>query len=92
MGAHRRVGDIGHALHCAQSGEDANCSSGCSPSLKRKLLWPIASNETFSGWAKTFADPRLCVAIVDQLTFSGNIIETGTDSPTHSATATKPTK
>ena len=27
-----------------------------------------------------FADPRLCAAIVDRLTFGGNIIETGTDS------------
>ncbi|MGZ9935820.1 IS21-like element helper ATPase IstB [Streptomyces sp. NC-S4] len=32
----------------------------------------IASNESFSGWTKTFTDPRL--------TFGGNIIETGTDS------------
>jgi DNA replication protein DnaC len=40
----------------------------------------IASNETFSGWTKTFTDPRLCAAIVDRLTFGGTIIETGTDS------------
>lgn len=40
----------------------------------------IASNESFSGWIKTFTDPRLCAAIVDRLTFGGNIIETGTDS------------
>ena len=25
---------------------------------------PIASNESFSGWTKTFTDPRLCAAIV----------------------------
>jgi len=31
-------------------------------------------------WTKTFTDPRLCAAIVDRLTFGGNIIETGTDS------------
>ena len=37
----------------------------------------IASNESFSGWTKTFTDPRLCAAIVDRLTFGGNIIETG---------------
>jgi hypothetical protein len=36
--------------------------------------------EPFSGWTKTFTDPRLCAAIVDRLTFGGNIIETGTDS------------
>ena len=40
----------------------------------------IASNESFSGWNKTFTDPRLCAAIVDRLTFNGAIIETGTDS------------
>jgi hypothetical protein len=28
----------------------------------------------------SFTDPRLCAAIVDRLTFGGNIIETGTDS------------
>jgi DNA replication protein DnaC len=32
------------------------------------------------GWTKTFTDPRLCAAIVDRLTFGGNIIETGSDS------------
>ncbi|MFC3690280.1 IS21-like element helper ATPase IstB [Aquipuribacter hungaricus] len=40
----------------------------------------IASNESFSGWTKTFTDPRLCAAIVDRLTFGANIIETGTQS------------
>ena len=40
----------------------------------------IASNESFSRWTKAFTDPRLCAAIVDRLTFGGNIIETGTDS------------
>ncbi len=38
----------------------------------------IASNESFSGWTKTFTDTRLCAAIVDRLTFGGNIIEAGT--------------
>lgn len=40
----------------------------------------IASNESFSGWAKTFTDPRLCAAIVDRRTCNGAIIETGTNS------------
>ena len=40
----------------------------------------IASTESFSGWTKTFTDPGLCAAIVDRLTFGGNIIETGTQS------------
>jgi DNA replication protein DnaC len=37
----------------------------------------IASNEPFSSWTTTFTDPRLCAAIVDRLTFAGQIIETG---------------
>jgi DNA replication protein DnaC len=40
----------------------------------------IASNESFSGWTKTFTDSRLCAAIVDRLTFNGAIIQTGTES------------
>jgi len=40
----------------------------------------IASNEPFSGWTKTFTDPRLCAAIVDRLTSNRTIIETGIDS------------
>lgn len=47
---------------------------------EEKASVAIASNESFSGWAKTFTDPRLCAAIVDRLTFGGNIIETGNDS------------
>jgi len=31
-------------------------------------------------WTKTCTDPRLCAAIVDRLTFAGQIIETGTTS------------
>jgi DNA replication protein DnaC len=40
----------------------------------------IASNEPFSSWTKTFTDPRLCAAIVERLTFGGQIIETGSTS------------
>ncbi len=47
---------------------------------EEKTAVAIASNDTFSGWTKTFTDPRLCAAIVDRLTFGGNIIETGTSS------------
>jgi len=47
---------------------------------EEKASVAIASNESFSGWTKTFTDPRLCAAIVDRLTFGGNIIETGTAS------------
>ncbi len=47
---------------------------------EEKVSVEIASDESFSGWTKTFTDPRLCAAIVDRLTFGGHIIETGTDS------------
>jgi DNA replication protein DnaC len=47
---------------------------------EEKTSVAIASNESFSGWTKTFTGPRLCGAIVDRLTFGSNIIETGTDS------------
>ncbi|MDH6589916.1 DNA replication protein DnaC [Streptomyces sp. SAI-133] len=40
----------------------------------------MASNESFSGWTKTFTDLRLHAAIVDRLTFNGAIIQTGTES------------
>lgn len=40
----------------------------------------IASNASFSGWTKTFTDPRLCAAIVDRLTFNSATIQTGTES------------
>jgi DNA replication protein DnaC len=45
---------------------------------EKKASVAIASNESFAGWTKTFAAPRLCAAIVDRLIFGGNIIETGT--------------
>ena len=47
---------------------------------EEKASVAIASNESFSGWPKTFTDPRLCAAIVDRLTFNATIIETGTES------------
>jgi DNA replication protein DnaC len=47
---------------------------------EEKASVAIASNESFGGWTKTFTDPRLCAAIMDRLTYGGNIIETGTDS------------
>ena len=47
---------------------------------EEKTAVAIATNDSFSGWTKTFTDPRLCAAIVDRLTFGGNIIETGTSS------------
>ena len=53
-------------------------SRGCASRARTTRF--VASNESFSGWTKTFTDPRLCSAIVDRLTFGGNIIETGTDS------------
>ena len=39
----------------------------------------VATNASFGGWTKTCTDPPLCAAIVDRLTYGGNIIETGTE-------------
>jgi len=47
---------------------------------EEKASVATATNEPFSGWTKTFTDPRLCAPIVDRLTFNGTIIETATDS------------
>lgn len=40
----------------------------------------VASNAPFSEWKRTFTDPRLCAAIVDRVTYKGQIIETGSQS------------
>jgi len=56
-----------------------------SPRCEEKASVAIASNETFSGWTKTFTDPSLCAAIVDWLTFDGHIIKTP-PTPTDSST------
>ncbi|WP_281283761.1 ATP-binding protein [Nonomuraea longispora] len=59
---------------------EPNCCSRFSPKGEETNSVAIASNESFSGWTKTFTEPRLCAAIVDRLTYGGNIIETGTES------------
>ena len=40
----------------------------------------IASNESFSGWTRTFTDPRPCATIAGRLTFNATITESGTES------------
>jgi hypothetical protein len=45
-----------------------------------RLIGRTPGRSSFGGWTRTFTDPWLCAAIVDRLTFGGNIIETGTDS------------
>jgi hypothetical protein len=40
----------------------------------------VASNEAFTGWSRTFTDPRLCAAIVDRPTFSAALSATETES------------
>ncbi|MBG6226766.1 DNA replication protein DnaC, partial [Arthrobacter sp. CAN_A2] len=52
----------------------------CSSSAAASTTPTSSKKSPFSGWTKTFTDPRLCAAIVDRLTFNGTIIETGTDS------------
>ena len=40
----------------------------------------IATNAPFSEWNHTFADKRLCAAIVDRMTFNAHLIDTGDQS------------
>jgi len=47
---------------------------------EEKASIAIASNAPFSEWTSTFADPRLCAAIVDRLTYDAHIITTGAGS------------
>jgi len=47
---------------------------------EREERSPSPLPPTSHSWTKTFTDPRLCAAIVDRLTFAGQIIETGTTS------------
>ncbi len=52
----------------------------------------IVSNRSFADWSTIFTDAGLCAAIIDRLTFGGNIIETGTHSYRGAhAKATEPT-
>lgn len=55
----------------------------------RALGHRYCSDEPFSSWTKAFTDPRLCAAIVDMLTFAGQITETGSASyrPVHARNA-----
>jgi hypothetical protein len=39
---------------------------------EEKCAIAIALNEPFSGWTKTFTDPRLCAAMVDRLTLTAS--------------------
>ena len=70
----RRLEELGHhALSLGPNRADLT-------EREEKTAIAIASNEPFSGWTKTFTDPRLCAAIVDRLTYDATIIETGTTS------------
>jgi DNA replication protein DnaC len=46
----------------------------------------VATNSPFAEWDKIFADPRLCAAIADRLTFRCTLIQTGTESYRFQAT------
>ncbi|WP_326594664.1 ATP-binding protein [Streptomyces sp. NBC_01803] len=46
----------------------------------------VATNSPFAEWDKIFADPRLCAAIADRITFRCTLIQTGTESYRYQAT------
>jgi hypothetical protein len=60
-------------------GTGPNCSSRFSPRGRRPTASRSPQTSRF-GWTKTFTEPRLRAAIVDRLTYGGNIIETGIES------------
>jgi hypothetical protein len=69
-----RVDSMFASFGAARSGGSVGAGFRVRYVLKASVA--IASNEAFSGWTKTFTDPRLCAAIVGRITFGGNIIET----------------
>jgi hypothetical protein len=78
--AHRRVagGWLEDLVGCSTDSLTIERVAGCNEAFSERTK--TFTGRAFSGWTKTFTDPRLCAAIVDWLTFGGNIIETGTDS------------
>ncbi|MFD9497922.1 ATP-binding protein [Streptomyces sp. NPDC060035] len=46
----------------------------------------VATNSPFAEWDRIFADPRLCAAIADRITFRCTLIQTGTESYRYQAT------
>jgi hypothetical protein len=65
---------------CSWIGAARSCCFQVLTEREERSAIAIASNEPFSSWTKTFTDPRLCAAVVDRLTFAGQIIETGSAS------------
>jgi hypothetical protein len=47
---------------------------------KERQAIGIVSNGPFSAWKPTFTDSWFCAAILDRVTFSTHILETGTGS------------
>lgn len=45
--------------------------------LSPSSLTAVATNSPFAEWDKIFADPRLCAAIADRITFRCTLIQTG---------------
>jgi DNA replication protein DnaC len=63
------------------TGAAPNCCPRFSLSGRNARRSPsLPTSHSPDEWTKTFTDPRLCAAIVDRLTFAGQIIETGTVS------------
>ncbi|WKK24391.1 ATP-binding protein [Streptomyces olivoreticuli] len=46
----------------------------------------------FAEWDKSFADPRLCAAFADRITFRCTLVQTGIESYRYQATAAEHAK
>ena len=64
---------------CNSTAAALRCCSKFSPSGRNRQR-RYREQRKLLRLTKTFTDPRLCAAIVDRLTFAGNIIQTGTES------------
>lgn len=56
------------------------------PEREERKATAEATNSPFAEWDRIFADPRLCAAIADRITFRCTLIQTGTESYRYQAT------
>ena len=59
---------------------------------EEKASVALASNLSFSEWGQVITDARLVAAVIDCVTFSAHILETGTESYRHRTSRTRTRK